>query len=148
MGDEQTNKLAVSPHAREKCIKRARKSVALLDKWGYWSGIGYLVLGLVCIGIVICFIVLLQHIAQMPGNPQQVQNNMWEGFLLGIIFGFLTGYLVYKSAFCFFESIKFFRGDPMDRILLEYHEALLNLMHNQENRQSCEKMPESEEPLL
>ena len=100
MGAEPAKRGAVSPKSREKCIKRARKEVEYLDKWGYWLGVFYLVMGPLFIGLAIAFVVILElFLHMMPGNPQQAQNGMCPGFLLGAVFGFITGFFTYKGFF-------------------------------------------------
>ncbi len=132
MDAEPVKRMPVSPKAREKCIKRARKEVAFLDKWGYWSGVFYLAMGLVFIGMAIAFVVILELFVQlMPGNPQQAQNGMWPGFLLGAVFGFITGFSTYKGFFCIVEGVGYLRGKPASRTLVEYHDALVNLMREE-----------------
>ena len=134
MGAEPAKRGAVSPKAREKCIKRARKEVAYLDKWGYWPGMFYFAMGLLSIGMAVLLTVFLQHVTQMPGNPQQVQNGMWQGFMLGVVFGFITACLAYKGAFYIVEGVGYLRGKPDSRTLVEYHDALVNLMQAEERR--------------
>jgi hypothetical protein len=132
MGDKPAKPRAISPKAREKCIKRARKRVLFLDRWGYWFGIFFLIAGLAFIGLSICFIVfMIIFLENMPGNPPQFQNNMWEGFIFGMVFGFFVGLIGLKGGYYFAEGIKYHRGDPADRMLVEYHDALLNLMQNE-----------------
>jgi ABC-type Fe3+ transport system permease subunit len=128
----------ISPGTREKCIKRAQKEVESLDKWGYWLGVFFVVVGVLMCGMSIAFVVLMQRFAEMCGNPQQAQNAVWQGLLLGLIFGFITAALAFKGAFYIHKGIWFFRGNPEGRMLVEYHDTLVNLMHEQDGELSCE----------
>jgi hypothetical protein len=148
MQDQQENRSTVSPTARAKCIARARKEVEFLDKWGYWPGIFYCVAGLLFFGLTVAFVVLLQRIAQMPGHAQQVQNAIWEGFMLGVVLGVIGGFLSYKGAHYLLEGISYFRGKPASRALVEYHDALVNLMHQEDGQLLHDRDPrQSKEPL-
>lgn len=135
---EQTKRLTISPAAREKCIKRARKEVEFLDKWGYWHGIGFVVGGFVFWGIGVGFIVLLQLFAQGFWAPQQAQNFVWQGFIVGILFGFITIGAVFEGLKYIVLGINYLRGNPTSRMLVEYHDALVNLMHEQDGHLSSE----------
>lgn len=137
MGTEPVRRRAVSPIAREKCIKRARKEVEFLDKWGRWFAVIYLAGGLALLGAGISFIVLLQHFAQMPGNPQQAQDAMWQGFALGISFGIILVFLLFKGMLCICEGISCLWGKPTSRTLVEYHDTLINLIHDHDSHLSC-----------
>jgi hypothetical protein len=136
MSTEPVRRRRVSPSAREKCIKRARKEVDFLDKWGRWCAIGYFIGGLAILGSGIMFIVLVQRIAQMPGNPQQVQDAMWQGFLLGITFGSIVAFMIFKGVYYMGEGIDYLRGKPASRTLVEYHDILVELIHDRNGQLS------------
>jgi hypothetical protein len=147
MDSEPVKRMAVSPSAREKCIKRARKEVQFLDKWGYWPGIFYLTAGVLFIAMGFAFIVLLQHLAELGGNPQ-AQNGIWLGFMLGVVFGVITAFLTYKGGFYIVEGIGYLRGKPASRILVQYHDTLVNLMRDEERPLPSESdAPPSQESI-
>ncbi len=140
MDVESARRRAISPELREKHIKRARKDVRLFDKWGRWWAAFYFLAGLVFMGLAGAFIWIVYRIVQDPlANPgPAAQNPVWQGFTFGILFGFFSGYLLLRGAFCIGEAIGWLRGKPDSRMLVEYHDALVNLMHEEQGRMADE----------
>ena len=66
--------------------------------------------------------------------------------MLGVILGFITGWVFFKGTFCLVESSKCFRSDLNDRLLVEYHDGLVSML----NGRVCEGPPseDSGEPRV
>jgi hypothetical protein len=125
--------MPVSPATRTKCIARARKEVRLQKKWGRWGAAFMILIGVLILGCAIGFIILLQLLLQQPGNPGPgFQNWAWLGFTLGIVFGFMTLVAGFKGVNAIVHGIQMLRGDPISQILVEYHDALVNVMHEEQ----------------
>jgi hypothetical protein len=83
------------------------------------------------IAVPVFFIVLLIHFANMPGNPgPAAQNAIWQGFVLGLVFGAASICTMFKGLNAIRHGIEEIRGDPVSQMLVEYHDALLSLMHD------------------
>ncbi len=125
----------ISAGAKEKCIQQARKSVQSQKKWGYWSAIFNFGAGLTFLVLGICFVVLLQwfvlsFVNGLGNQGQAIQNGAETGFILGLIFGFIAMAAIFKGIFYITEGVKSLRGDPASHIIVEYHDALVALMHD------------------
>jgi hypothetical protein len=133
--------ISVSAKAREKCIQRARERLASEQKWGRWfaalqllAGLAYVVLGIILINLLqvavhdanLGRVLPLQNIAQNVAW----QNLVWSLFTLGLMIGAITGGALIVGGYHFFEGITILRGDPASRLLVEYHDALLQRMHD------------------
>src|SRR5271157_4052633 len=85
------------------CIERARKVVGLYKKWGKSIGIFYCLLGgasmalAIGFGYIVWLLAQLAGQAQNPAGPQPRDLNLL-GFVVGLVFGFLAGYLLFKGA--------------------------------------------------
>lgn len=124
MNSQQEQRWNISPSAREKCIEQARKAIRIQERWGSWSGLVCFVLGFASFALGIVLIVLIQKIALMDRNV----GGVWGGVVLGMLLGIILISIFYQSGSAIVKGIKFLRGDPADRILVEYHDALLALM--------------------
>jgi hypothetical protein len=139
MSTQQERRRTVSPDARKKCIERARKAVQAHEKWGLWLGLLYFVLGILGFGLSIAFIILFQRFVQFQVNQAQGEQNLaWMGFLLGLTFGAIASVTAFASLRHVVEGIKLLRGDPASHILVEYHDAIVNMMHEQDGATFCE----------
>ncbi len=131
--------MIISPKTREKCIRRARKEVAFIKRWGRWfgtieivGGVGLCALGTLFIGVMQRVAALLPGIGQGQAGQNAAQNNavqnmMWGGLGLGLVFGMIVGTILLLGGIHVFIGIKRFRGDPASQILIEYHDALVEL---------------------
>jgi hypothetical protein len=133
MDTERAKGRTVSAAAREKCIKQARKQVESEEKWGRWSVTLDFVFAMAFWTISGGFILIVYAVVQTLVAPagQQAQNAVWEGFALGSLFGFIAGATFFKGAFWFARGVGSLRGDPVSRTLVEYHDALIHLMHEE-----------------
>jgi hypothetical protein len=139
MGTERPNRVTVSPSARAKCIKRARKTVRLQEKWGFRLALLYLVLGILGLGLSIGFVIVFQRFLRMEGfRAQAVQDLAWMGYLLGLSFGTLASVTAYSGIIHIVEGMKFLAGNPASYIIVEYDDALVNMMHEQDRSMSSE----------
>ena len=94
------------------------------------------------IGLGIGFLIFTIHIVKnflvppvQPNANQPQINAIKQGFGLGLVFGFFSGYLVYKGIFFFYKSIDFFRGDLTSHLLIKYHDGILASMQTQSDDQ-------------
>jgi hypothetical protein len=133
MRSKRNDRGTISPSAREKCIQGARKAVQWHEKYGRWFGYGNLAAGLLLMGMGVGYFILLQRFLGGFFQPQAPQNLAWQGFLLGLLFGTLAGGLALIGVHHIHEGVKHLRGDPVERMLVEYHDALLNLARNQDS---------------
>ena len=152
MSVESARRSDIPPELREKYIKR-RKEVEFLDKWGRWLCIFNIAVGLLGLCAIIVLVVLLQRLIDLPGNPApQAKNLMWAGFVLGTMIGCWAGFMTYKVAHFVCEGVGYLHGKPASRMLVEYHDALVNLMHEEQRQMadgsdalpSRDSMPASE----
>jgi uncharacterized membrane protein len=122
-------KLTVDRIAKEeKCVERARKRVHSWKKWGNWMAVFCLIVSLITIAAGGFFIWFLLHMNGVFPQPQQVQNAQQQATALGMLFGFISGAMFFKGALYLAHSMKFFRGDLDDQLLVEYHDAVVKLL--------------------
>ena len=145
MDTEQVKRRTVSASARDKCIKCARKVVESQEKWGRCLAVFYAFLGLVLFGMGVWFIALVQNFARTFGNVGPAgQNPFWQGFVGGMALGFVMIGILFHAVKAIVECVKSLRP----RILVEYHDALVNLMHDQGSHLPCESdIPTSQDSL-
>jgi len=131
-------KFATLSEREEKCIQNAKKQIAHEKKWGRWDAVSYLFLSIVLItaGIAGLYFItnFVKKIAEMgnPANPnQQMIDAAKQGLALGLVFGCGIGLFLLKGVFYLYESIKLFRGDITNNLLIKYHDGILALMQNQ-----------------
>lgn len=133
------SRLSVTGEANEdRCIQRARKSVRFHEKWGRLCGVLYLVLATGSIGVGFFFITLVWRFANLMGpnapnqqQPAQGGGNLEPAWGIGLLLGFIAGWLCYKGAHLSCEAFRFFQGDRANRLLLEYHDAFAAIMQSQ-----------------
>jgi hypothetical protein len=123
--------MSVSPAVREKCVKQARKSVEFHKKWGRWLAAFYFVTGPICFALGIWVIVVIQRFIQMPGNQGAGQGLAIQMGALGLVLGAFLGLLFFKGVFYIVEGVKFFRGDPVSNLIVEY-DTLLDVLRQEE----------------
>jgi hypothetical protein len=139
MSNQAENRWAISPDARGKCIERARKAVRIQDRYGRWLGYGNSAMGILLVGLSVVWYVAFERFVRMDAfQPQAVQNLAWQGFLLGLVFGAVAGVTTLIGVTHILEGVKCLRGDPTDRMLVEYHDAMLELAHEQTGEESQE----------
>jgi hypothetical protein len=124
----------------EKCINSARKQVQLYQKWGRWNAAPFFLLAIFYAGLAVTFLLITIYMVRnflgLQPNPNQPQiNAIKQGFGLGLLFGFFSGWLFYKGIFFFYKSIDFLRGDCISHLLIKYHDGILALMQNQNDDQ-------------
>jgi hypothetical protein len=138
MQDRQEKKPTVSPVVREKCIERAREAMQDWKIWGRYRAVLYLTkgIGLLIVGVIL--IVLIQGTECPARLGPAGQKPFQEGFAAGIALGMFLLVLLFLGGMCVVKGIKALRCDPTDHILVEYHDALVNLMHAEESRLSSE----------
>ncbi len=109
------------------------------QEWGRWATAFYFLAALaLCAGSGgFAFLVYLIATAVVPPPNQPIQaqnfvwgNFVWEGFAVGMLLGFLAGAALIKGIHQLANGIESLRGDPVSRTLLEYHEAMLGLVHD------------------
>jgi hypothetical protein len=123
--------MPVSPATRTKYVERARKQLAFSKKWGRWAAALMFLCGTLFIAGAVFIAVFPQRFANMLVIPgQAAQNLIWLGVALGMVFGFMSMYLVFEGLHAFYHGIQAIRGDPVSQMLVEYHDALLSLMHD------------------
>jgi hypothetical protein len=123
---------AVSAAAREKCIKRARKTVEIQEKWGYYAAAFCFLIGLAAFGMGVWFIVLIQDFAQMGGNAGPAgQNPFGQGFVVGMLLGIILINVFFHSAKAIAAGIRLLRANVEEHMLVEYHDTVVNLMLNE-----------------
>jgi hypothetical protein len=121
----------------EKCIQNAKKQIAQEKKWGHWIASLNLFFSIVLITAAITgifFIInFVEKLAAM-GNPananQQMIDAAKQGLALGMTFGLGFGVFIFKGLFYLCESIKQFRGDITNNLLIKYHDGIVALMQN------------------
>ncbi len=117
--------------AEDRCIAQARKNVQFQQKWGRWYGAFYLFASAAFIAIGLTFFGLVWGSVNgvLVANPgQQVRNATELGLALGVAGGFVAGIAFYKSVIYLRDAIRLLRGDPADRLLIEYHDSIVGLM--------------------
>jgi hypothetical protein len=124
-----------NPH-EEKCIQLARKPLRFQQKWGRRAGVLYLVMAAACIGLCFAFLGLTWKMVEFlagnaPNGQQPGRGLIGPSCAVGLMLGFLAGYVGYKGLYCFGEAIKSFRGDRTDQLLVKYHDGITALMQNQ-----------------
>jgi hypothetical protein len=140
----QPKRVTVSPSAREECIERVRKAIRSRERWGLWVAVFFLFMGLTFFALGVWLIVLLQNFALRNGNV----GAFWGGVSLGVVFGIVLLSIFYHSVSMIVAAIKSLRDDPADRILVEYHDALINLMQEADGPVPCAAdMPTPQESL-
>ena len=121
-----------SSEREKKCILQARKRLTSFAKHGKWLGIAYIILAILVVGLGLAMTYLVYKIFTTLAFNQQQQNAMWQGYGLGLGLGFMAGFMLYEGLFHLAEAIKYIRGNIADFLLIRYHDALINLM-NEEN---------------
>ena len=124
--------MPVSPAVRTEVIERARKDVAYQTKWGRLAGAWLMLFGILMIALALAVVLLLKRFSEMPGNPGPAgQKAIWQGFVLGMIFGAIAMCLALKGLAAFHHAIEAIRGNPVSQMLVEYHDALVGLAREQ-----------------
>jgi hypothetical protein len=110
--------------------------VQSVEKWGIWAAIFQVTMGIAFAALAIAFGYCLKCVADFVGNAQnpgmpQVPNLIWQGFVLGLVFGAISGYLLFKGAHLVVQAIEMFRGDKTYTLLVRYHDGIMNMMEDE-----------------
>jgi|HubBroStandDraft_2_1064218.scaffolds.fasta_scaffold658466_1 hypothetical protein len=124
------NRTIDTKEREDKCVKLARKQVQFQKKWGKWGALFNLIFSLAFIGMGFVLIHFVMTLGRFLPQPPKVQDAERQGLVLGVILGFIAGFMFYKGTWCLVESIKSFRGDLNDRLLVEYHDGLVSVLND------------------
>jgi hypothetical protein len=118
------------------CIERARKVVRLRKNWGKSIGVFYCLLGVVTMAISIGFgyvVWLITQLAvQLPNQAApQPRDLTWLGFAVGLVLGFLAGFMLFKGAHLLGQGIIFIRGDRISELLISYYDGIRDIMEKE-----------------
>ena len=126
--------MTISTKRKEKCLAQARKQVRFEHKWGRCGGTFQVLAAFAFLGAaVLIYNFVVGSLIPMAANANnaaqnQVQDAMKQGWALGLLLGFLSGYAILKGAFLLYEGVQTFRGDARSHILVEYQDALESLL--------------------
>ncbi|HTU93470.1 MAG TPA: hypothetical protein VMF69_25545 [Gemmataceae bacterium] len=113
-------------------VRRVRQRIALYDRWGPWKRAFNVGMAIVCIGLFVWLVLVLEKVRQLGMQPAMPQG-FDPGFLLGVVLGSIAGGLLWKSVLFLVDALESLRTE---RLLLKYYDALMELA--QESAETCE----------
>ena len=106
----------------EEIVERARKNLEHVERWGQWWVAMHWTGAIVWLATFAAFGFLVQGWAN---NMAQNPADLW----LGAIFGLLAGASAYHVSHGVIQAMLSRLPDERDRLLLKYHDALIEFMH-------------------
>ncbi len=102
----------------EQIVERSRNNLRQVKRWGHWWKAFHWTMAIVYVAIIV---VLCKVLMAWGNNLAQNQAELWFGFVLGL-FG---GANLHRMAQGVFEGTLNKMADERDRLLVMYHDALL-----------------------